>query len=150
MKSLAEQRRTTRSDSDATSRDWHPSAKQPSVRSSGKWSKGPQPRLREATVRSSCTGQRSIGCACRVQSEGEQALTDGRHGHPVKLRGEVLAFVVERCQTNPCISSSTMQRALQERFALAVSVSQLNRVRASLGLTRKLVPRAKKAQKRLG
>src|SRR5207248_3139233 len=26
----------------------------------------------------------------RVQSEGEQALTDGRHGHPVKLRGEVL------------------------------------------------------------
>jgi transposase len=86
----------------------------------------------------------------RVQSEGEQALTDGRHGHPYILRGEVLAFVVERCQTNPCISSSTMQRALQERFALAVSVSQLNRVRASLGLTRKLVPREKKAQKRLG
>jgi len=86
----------------------------------------------------------------RVQSEGEQALTDGRHGHPVKLRGEVLAFVVERCQTNPCIPSPTVQRALQERFALAVSVSQLNRVRASLGLTRKPVPREKKAQKRLG
>jgi transposase len=80
----------------------------------------------------------------RVQSEGERALTNGRHGHPVKLRGEVLAFVVERCQTNPCISSPTMQRALQERFALAVSVSQLNRVRASLGLTRKPVPREKK------
>lgn len=26
----------------------------------------------------------------RAQSEGEQALSDGRHGHPVKLRGEVL------------------------------------------------------------
>jgi transposase len=86
----------------------------------------------------------------RVQSEGEQALTDGRHGHPVKLRGEVLAFVVECCQINPTISSPTMQRALRERFALAVSVSQLNRVRASLGLTRKPVPREKKAQKRLG
>jgi transposase len=82
----------------------------------------------------------------RVQSEGEEAFTDGRHGHPVKLRGEVLAFVVERCQIDPCISSPTMQRALQERFALAVSVSQLNRVRVSLGLTRKLVPREKKAQ----
>jgi putative transposase len=83
----------------------------------------------------------------RVQSEGEQALTDGRHGHSVKLRGEVLAFVVECCQTNPALSSPAVQRALQERFALAVSVSQLNRVRASLGLTRKLVLREKKAQK---
>jgi transposase len=80
----------------------------------------------------------------RVQSEGERALTDGRHGHPVKLRGEVLAFVVEHCQINPCVSSPTVQRALQERFTLAVSVSQLNRVRASLGLSRKPVPREKK------
>ena len=86
----------------------------------------------------------------RTQNEGERALTDGRHGHPVKLRGEVLAFVIEHCQTNPCISSPTVQRALQERFALAVSVSQLNRVRASLGLSRKPVPREKKAHKHLG
>jgi transposase len=86
----------------------------------------------------------------RVQSQGERALTDGRHGHPVKLRGEVLAFLVEYCQTNPCISSPTVQCALQERFALAVSVSQLNRVRANLGLSRKPVPQEKKAQKRLG
>jgi hypothetical protein len=84
-----------------------------------------------------------------VQSEGEPALTDGRHGHPYILRGEVLAFVVEHCQINPCVSSPTVQRALQERFALAVSVSQLNRVRASLGLTRKPVQLRKKAQKRL-
>ena len=83
----------------------------------------------------------------RVQSEGERALTDGRHGHPVKLRGEVLAFVVEHCQINPCVSSTTVQRALQERFALAVSVSQLNRVRASLGLTRKPVQLRKKSPK---
>lgn len=86
----------------------------------------------------------------RVQSEGEKALTDGRHGHPVKLRGEALALVCEHCQANPCVSSSAVQRLVQERLSLAISVSQLNRVRASLGLTRKLVPREKKAQKRLG
>jgi len=39
---------------------------------------------------------------------------------------------------------------LQEHFSLCVSVSQFNRVRASLGLTRKPVPREKKAQKHLG
>jgi hypothetical protein len=51
-----------------------------------------------ATARSSCTGQRSIACACRVHSVGEPALTDGRHGPPYILRGAVLAFVVEHCQ----------------------------------------------------
>ncbi len=34
----------------------------------------------------------------RVQAEGEMAFTDGRHGHPVKLRGEVLTFLMEHCQ----------------------------------------------------
>jgi transposase len=79
----------------------------------------------------------------RVQNEGERVLTDGRHGHPVKLRGEVFALVREHCQANPCVSSPTVQCLLQERFGLSISVSQLNRVRASLGLTRKPVPREK-------
>jgi putative transposase len=86
----------------------------------------------------------------RVQSEGEEAFTDGRHGHPVKLRGGVLTFLKEHCQNNPSVSSSVVQRLLQERFRLCISVSQLNRVRARLGLTRKLVPQEKKAQKHLG
>lgn len=81
----------------------------------------------------------------RVQREGEQALIDGRHGHPVKLRGDVLALVREHCQANPCVSSPTVQRLLQERFGVRVSVSQLNRVRASLGLTRKPVQSRKKS-----
>jgi transposase len=85
----------------------------------------------------------------RVQSEGEKALTDGRHGHPVKLRGEALTVLMERCQTIPCVASPALQRLLQERLGLCISVSQLNRVRASLGLSRKLLPREKKAQKRL-
>ncbi len=81
----------------------------------------------------------------RVQREGEQALIDGRHGHPVKLRGDVLALVREHCQANPCVSSPTVQRLLQERFGVRVSVSQLNRARASLGLTRKPVQSRKKS-----
>ncbi|EFH84907.1 helix-turn-helix domain-containing protein [Ktedonobacter racemifer] len=87
----------------------------------------------------------------RVQREGgEQALIDGRHGHPVKLRGEILTFLIESCQSNPCVSSPVVQRLMQERFGLSISVSQLNRVRASLGLTRRLIPREKKAQTDLG
>ena len=82
----------------------------------------------------------------RVQREGESAFTDGRHGHPVKLRGEVLALVREHCQANSCVSSPTVQRLLQERFGICISISQLNRVRASLGLSRQRVPREKKAQ----
>jgi transposase len=85
----------------------------------------------------------------RVQNEGEGALTDGRHGHPVKLCGGILTALIESCQANPCVSSSVVQHLLQERFSLHISVSQLNRVRASLGLTRKPVPREKKAHKRL-
>ncbi len=86
----------------------------------------------------------------REQSEGESAFADGRHGHPIKLRGEALAFVREHCQANPCVSRSVVQRMLQERFCLWMSVSQLNRVRAGLGLTRQPVSREKKAQKHLG
>jgi transposase len=82
----------------------------------------------------------------RVQSEGEKAFVDGRYGHPVKLRGEVLAFLIEHCQGNPYISSPAVQRAIEERFGCVPSVSQLNRVRASLGLSRRPVPREKKAQ----
>lgn len=80
----------------------------------------------------------------RVQSQGEQGLTDGRHGHPIKMRGEVLTFLVETCQANPWISSPKVQGLLQERFSLSMSVSQINRVRANLGLGRKPIPREKK------
>jgi transposase len=86
----------------------------------------------------------------RVQREGESALADGRHGHPVKLRGEVLTCLIEHCQASPSVSSVVVQCAIFERFGLSISVSQLNRVRASLELSRKPVPREKKTPKRLG
>ena len=64
----------------------------------------------------------------RVQREGASAFTDGRRGHPIKLRGDFLTFVKERCQSNPSVSSSAVQRLLCEDFGLLISVSQLNRV----------------------
>ena len=84
----------------------------------------------------------------RVQHEGESAFVDGRHGHPVKLRGEVLTCLIEHCQASPSVSSAAVQRAILERFGSAPSVSQLNRVRAHLGLSRQPVPREKKASSR--
>jgi transposase len=79
----------------------------------------------------------------RVQSEGEQVLAERRHGHPVKLRGEALTFLKDHCQRAPSTSSSMVQRLLSERFGIVVSVSQLNRVRATHGLSRQLMPREK-------
>ena len=52
----------------------------------------------------------------RVQHEGEGAFNDGRHGHPVKIRGEIRAFLLEHCQNHPSVSSSAVQRLLAERF----------------------------------
>jgi transposase len=85
----------------------------------------------------------------RVQCEGEDAFTDGRHGHPVKLRGEILSFLQEHCQNSPSAPSSAVRCLLSERFGLSVSVSQLNRVRAAHGLSRQPLPREKKAENQL-
>jgi transposase len=81
----------------------------------------------------------------RVEREGEQALAEQRHGHPVKLRGEALTFLLDYCQSHPAITSREVQKRLSERFGLAVSVSQLNRVRAAHGLSRKALSSEKKA-----
>ncbi len=81
----------------------------------------------------------------RVQHEGEQAYIDQRHGHPTKLRGDVLTWVLNYCQSHVAASSSEVQRRLTERFGLPISISQLNRVRAAHGLSRQTIPREKKA-----
>ncbi len=70
-----------------------------------------------------------------VRTKGESALQDGRHGHPSKLRGEARAFLEASCREAPCTTSPSLQAVLRERFDLQVSVSQLNRVRAALGVS---------------
>ena len=66
---------------------------------------------------------------------GAEAAQDGRHGHPVKVRGEVREWLEETCRQAPHMPSHQIQARLSERFALSVSVSQLNRVRAASGLS---------------
>jgi transposase len=70
-----------------------------------------------------------------VRTQGESALQDGRHGHPVKLRGAARTFLEEYCQQAPSTPSSVVQTLLQERFGLSISTSQINRVRAALGVS---------------
>ncbi len=71
----------------------------------------------------------------RMRAAGERALCEGRHGHPIKLRGEVRTFVEEMCRQAPHTPSHQIQTHLAERFSLTVSVSQINRVRATLGVS---------------
>ena len=84
----------------------------------------------------------------RVEREGEQAFVERRHGHPTKLRGDVLTWVLEYCQSHASASSSELQCLVAERFSLSVSVSQLNRVRAAHGLSRQAPKLRKKRRKR--
>ena len=82
----------------------------------------------------------------RVEQQGEQALAEWRHDHPAKLRGEVLTFLLDYCQSHLATSSREVQCLVAERFGVTISVSQPNRVRAAHGLSRTPVPREKKAE----
>jgi transposase len=83
----------------------------------------------------------------RVERGDEDTLVERRHGHPVKLRGEVLTFLLDYCQNHESAASREVQHCVSERFGLSVSVSQLNRVRAAHGLSRQSVPREKKLRR---
>lgn len=45
----------------------------------------------------------------RVEREGEDALVERRHGHSIKRRGEVLAFVLDYCQGRASAASCEVQ-----------------------------------------
>lgn len=71
----------------------------------------------------------------RVHLMGGEAAQDGRHGHPSKQRGEVRTFLEETCRQDPHMPGYEIQTKLAERFPFQVSVSQINRVRATLGIS---------------
>jgi transposase len=71
----------------------------------------------------------------RMRQGGEQALQEGRHGHPVKLRGEIRQWLEQVCRQAPSTPSHQIQTQLAQQFSLQVSVSQINRVRAALGVS---------------
>ncbi len=70
-----------------------------------------------------------------VRTEGEAALGERRHGHPYKLTTPVREWLVERCRRMPGVSSPALQAEIERQFGITVSASQINRVRADLGVT---------------
>ena len=69
--------------------------------------------------------QRMIDC-------GQDGLQDGRRGHPFKCREEVCNWLTEYYQANPRATGKVVQHLVQERFDLLLSVTHLNRFRATL------------------
>jgi transposase len=67
---------------------------------------------------------------------GDAALDEGRHGHASKLREPVRRWLEAYCRGAPSASGSMAQAALRDRFGLDVSVRHINRVRATLGVSR--------------
>ena len=70
----------------------------------------------------------------RAWREGPSALDDGRHGHPSKLRDPIRHWLVEVCTAAPATPSPARQTTIQAQFGVTVSVRQINRVRAALGV----------------
>lgn len=70
------------------------------------------------------------------RTRGDDALHDGRHGHPAKVREPVLKLLEERCRSHPQMASASLQAELQERFGVTICITHLNRVRATSGLSR--------------
>jgi transposase len=71
----------------------------------------------------------------RDEEKAERAFLDDRHGHPYKVTEPVRVWMTAFCTTNPQVASSRVQSELQSRFGVAVSVSQINRVRAQCGVS---------------
>src|SRR2546428_13288546 len=65
----------------------------------------------------------------RDEEKAERAFLDDRHGHPYKVTEPVQAWISEFCTDHPQVASSRVASELQGRFGVAVSVSQINRVR---------------------
>jgi transposase len=74
----------------------------------------------------------------RVCAYGNEALADHRHGHVSKMHAPVRQWLEAYCRGAPGTPSRMVQAALWEQFGLAVSITHLNRVRASLGIGRRV------------
>lgn len=70
----------------------------------------------------------------RSWREGPTALDDDRHGHPSKLRDPIRHWLREVCTAAPSTPGHVLQTTIAARFGITVSVRQINRVRAALGV----------------
>src|SRR5258708_16369011 len=71
----------------------------------------------------------------RDEEKAGRGFLDDRHGHPYKLTEPVQVWLSELCTDQPQIPSRQVQSELQSRFNVTVSVSQINRIRAKLGVS---------------
>ena len=85
----------------------------------------------------------------RVRIEGAAALEDQRHGHPTKLRQPVRDWLAVFCRTPPEATGRAVQAALLKEFGLEVSISQINRLRAALGIRRPVSGAGEKSAERI-
>jgi len=79
----------------------------------------------------------SRATAYRLARRGDGAAYDRRRGQAYKLGGVVRVWLEDYCRDAPGSTGGQIQAALRARFDLAVSISQINRVRAALGLSRR-------------
>ncbi len=84
----------------------------------------------------------------RDEDKAKLAFLDDRHGHPYKLTKPVQAWISEFCTENPQVASSRVQAELKATFGVVVSVSQINRVRAKLGVSNHWCGRAQVPNKK--
>lgn len=70
------------------------------------------------------------------RTQGERALQDGRHGHPIKAREPVLHWLESMERQAPHTSSRVVQTQLKERFGSVISITHLNRLRVAHGRVR--------------
>jgi transposase len=71
----------------------------------------------------------------RDEDKAPLVFLDDRHGHPYKVTEPMQIWINELCSENRQIPSSRVQSELKSRFGVAVSVSQINRVRTKLGVS---------------
>jgi transposase len=70
----------------------------------------------------------------RACCEGPAAFEDGRHGHPAKTGAPIRTWLVHHCQSAPHTPSHELQHLISEHFGITISVRQINRVLAALGV----------------
>lgn len=80
------------------------------------------------------------------RSQGEDALQDGRHGHPAKVREPILLWLEKQCRAAPQTSSARLQADMQEHLRVKISITHLNRIRAAHGLGRRVAREGKKSR----
>ena len=67
-----------------------------------------------------------------AREAGDERLREGRHGHPSKLRGAVREWLEQHYQQHPTATATAVQCLLQEQFGVTLSMTHLNRFRATL------------------